>query len=114
MVVPAVMPVATPVVDDIVAIPVEELLHVPSNGPLKLVVVCPIHTCSVPVIGSGMAFTVTTAVTEQPVPSVYVTIVVPVDMPVIAPVIASTVPTAGVDDAHVPPGVVVVKVPVEP
>jgi hypothetical protein len=113
-VVPDAIPVATPVVAEIVAIPVNELLHVPGNGPLPQTVVWPIHTCNGPVIGSGIAFTVATAVTEQPVPSVYVTVVVPVVMPVIAPVIASTVPTAGFDDAHVPPGVVVVNVPVVP
>jgi hypothetical protein len=41
-------------------------------------------------------------------------VVVPVVIPVIDPVIASTVPIAGFDDAHVPPGVVVVNVPVAP
>jgi hypothetical protein len=103
-------PVTTPVPATTVATLVGLLLHEPPPVKLVSVVVPPSHTCKVPVIGNGTGFTVATAVLKQPVPSVYVIVVVPLEIPVSTPVVTSIVPTAGVVLAHVPPGVVVVSV----
>ena len=61
-------------------------------------VVWPIHTVSVPVI-VGFGFTVTVAVTEHPLLSVYVITDVPADTPVTRPVLF-TVATPGDADTH--------------
>ena len=64
--VPAVTPVTKPVDDPTVAIVVEPLLHVPPPVASLSVVVVAIHTCVVPVIEGGSAFTVTVAIAWQP------------------------------------------------
>ena len=65
--VPAAIPVTTPVDTPTVAF-VLPLVHVPPvTGSLRLVV-APMQTVAVPVIGEGNAFTVTTFVTAHPAP----------------------------------------------
>ena len=68
----------------IVALPLL-LAHIPPVGVDASVVVNPTHTFIVPVNVVGLAFTVTTAVLIQPVPSVYVIVDVPATEPVITP-----------------------------
>lgn len=107
-------PYTTPPIAVTVATPIAALLHVPGVVASVSVVVCPWHTCSVPDIGAGIEFTVTTAVTLHPVPSVYVTSHVPAATPVTAPVVAFTVATVAQLIAQVPPGVEVVSEEVDP
>ena len=59
---PANTPVATPVVEPIVATVGVALVHVPPVVASDNVVVAPTHTLSVPVIEAGSELTVTTAV----------------------------------------------------
>jgi hypothetical protein len=66
---PAVTPVATPVPDIIVALPLLAI-HVPPAVASVRGVVSPTHTWRLPFITPGSGFTVTVAVTIQPVPSV--------------------------------------------
>ena len=113
MVVPADIPVTTPVADT-VPITGVLLLHVPDGVAQASGVVCPTHACNIPVIDAGVGSTVTTAVTLQPVPTVYVTIHVPEATPVIAPVVVFTVAMVGHTQDQVPPGVAVVSDPVFP
>jgi hypothetical protein len=70
--VPSDTPLTTPVVLPTEAIPLADELHVPADGVLPNVVVAPIHTLRVPVIGEGIAFTVTIVVSNaaQPEPTV--------------------------------------------
>jgi hypothetical protein len=115
--VPAVTPVITPAVL-MVATDGVLLLHVPPVVVLLTVVVSPAHTCSVPVMAAGSGFTVTVAVRIQPVPSEYVivavaAVVLPVSTPLTVPV-ASTVATAVLLLAQVPPAVVVLNTVVAP
>ena len=67
IVVPAVRPVTTPVETPIVATPVLPLVHVPPLVASVRVVVAPTQALSVPPMAAGLAFTVTTVVTRQPV-----------------------------------------------
>jgi hypothetical protein len=69
VVVPAVIPVTTPVAET-VPTAVVLLLHVPDGVTHASGVVCPTQACNVPVIGAGTGSTVITAVTLQPVPTV--------------------------------------------
>ena len=68
MVVPADIPVNTPVDEFIVATPVEPLDHTPPVVASVNVVADPIHTAEAPLIAAttGKAFTVTNAVCEHP------------------------------------------------
>ena len=59
---PAASPVTKPDVGSTVAAPVTELVHVPAPGVVLSAVVIPSHTVSVPVIGAGVVFTVTSCV----------------------------------------------------
>lgn len=68
--VPAEVPYTTPVADPIVAIAGALLLHVTPDVASLSVVFCPIHKDVAPVIGAGIAFTVTILVAMQPVVSV--------------------------------------------
>ena len=70
VVVPAETAVTTPVVEFTVATPVLLLTHVPPATELLSVVVPPLHIPSVPVIGDGPAFTVSTLVAGVPQPVV--------------------------------------------
>ena len=67
VVVPADMPVTTPVVGSTVPTAGTLLLQVPPGEDEVSVVVSPTHTLAVPVIVPGPAFTVTVAVAKQPV-----------------------------------------------
>lgn len=60
------IPVTRPVATSIVAIAGVLLAHVPPPVALASVIVCPTHTLLGPVIAPGNAFTVTSAVAEQP------------------------------------------------
>lgn len=68
VVVPVVIPVTMPVVAPTVAIAGLALVHAPPGVVVVSVVVLPIHTVPAPPIGEGIAFTVTIAVTVQPLP----------------------------------------------
>jgi hypothetical protein len=63
-VVPAAMPVTSPVVELIVALAGELLAHVPPAVASVSVTVAPAHTVNVPAIAAGAALTLTTA--ERP------------------------------------------------
>ena len=66
--VPAATPVTIPVTEPTVALAVLLLVHVPPVVTSVNVVVVPVHTFSVPVIGlTDVGVTVTTVVTSQPV-----------------------------------------------
>ena len=109
--VPAVIPVATPVVALIDMLPLG-VLHVPPAGVALSVVLLPIQTVSVPLIVPGAALTVTTADVLQP-PAVYTTVAVPALFPPIKPGLSSVATVVGVTD-HVPPVVVLLSVVVRP
>ena len=68
--IPAAIPVTSPLDEPIVAVVVGVIPHNPPPAPSPKVVVCPTHTCIVPVIAVGAVFTVTDAVALQPVPNV--------------------------------------------
>jgi len=110
------VPPDTPVITPpavIVATAGVALLHVPPPVASLKVVVEPAHTVAVPVMAAGNGFTVTVAVTKQPVPRVYDMTDVPADTPVTTPP-AVIVATAGVALLHVPPPVASFNVVVEP
>lgn len=67
VVVPAATPVTMPVLLPTVAVPADELLHVPPDVVLDKDVVEPTHTMLVPEIAAGDPFTVTVA-NEAPQP----------------------------------------------
>ena len=108
------MPVTTPVVAFTVATAVLPLVHEPPVGLLPRVIVAPSATGVLPVIAPGSGFTVSTAVEIQPVPKVYVMVVVPPAMPVTKPVVVFIVPAAGLLLLHVPPPALFVRVPLVP
>ena len=62
VVVPALIPVATPDVTLIVALAVLLLLQVPPAGPLERVVLAPAQTVSIPVISAIAPYTLTLVV----------------------------------------------------
>jgi hypothetical protein len=98
-----VVPTDTPVInppDVIVATPVTEDVHVPPAGVPVRVVVPGKHMAGVPVT-VGVVPTVTLNVDVHPL-AVYVITVVPFVIPVNTPEV-DTVPTAGVEELHVPP-----------
>jgi hypothetical protein len=88
------------------AMPALLLLHVPDGVVLLNVVVWPRQTVAVPVIAAGVTNTVTIAVAEQPVPTVYNIVVVPAERPATTPVAGSIVPTVKILLLHVPPALV--------
>jgi hypothetical protein len=67
VVVPAVMPVTMPEVIPIVAMPVELLVHVPPIAASLSVVVLPMQTLVMPVMGGGGGVTVAIVAIAQPV-----------------------------------------------
>lgn len=67
VVVPADMPVATPVEDPMVATDGVLLVHVPPEGAPNSEVTAPVHTEAMPTIADGIGFTVTARVVLQPV-----------------------------------------------
>jgi hypothetical protein len=70
VVVPAEVPVTTPVVSTAVATSTLLLLHVPPVVALASEVDEPIHACVLPVIGAGVTFIVNVAVDAHPVVTV--------------------------------------------
>ena len=95
------------------------LLHVPPDVVLLKDVDNPWHTLVVPVIATGLALMVTTAVVLQPVAvSEYVIVVVvkepPPLTPVTTPVVDTTLPSAGILLLHRPPAGVEFNVVVKP
>jgi hypothetical protein len=63
------------------------LIQVPPAAVSANEVVEPTHTSGVPVMAGGKGLTVTSAVIEHPVRTVYVTVIVPGVTPVTTPVI---------------------------
>ena len=112
-VVPAEIPVTTP---EELMVPTAGLLllHVPPGVAELNVVVSPIQTSSVPVIGSGNGLTVRVFITIQSVPKPYVMLVVPADSVVTNPVVKPIVATLGLPLIHVPPKTASVHVVVCP
>jgi hypothetical protein len=113
--------VTTPLFASIVATAGVALLHVPPLVVLVKVVFEPKHIAVVPPIADAICCSVIVTVVvavdalHPPVAAiVYVITVVPVDTVVTTPVFASIVATAGVALLHVPPGVVLVNVVLEP
>ena len=111
--VPAIEPVTTPVVGDMVALPLL-LLHVPPAGVEFKVVVKPTQTLVVPVIVVGFGFTVTTAVTDGVQPVEYEIVAVPARLPVTTPVNEPTLAVAEALLLHVPPVTASVKLVTNP
>ena len=68
-----------------VALPGELELHVPPGEGSVSAVTAPSQIVAVPEIGDGVGFTVTVAVTKQPVPRIYDTVVMPAITPVNTP-----------------------------
>jgi hypothetical protein len=96
------MPVTTPEALT-VATAVLLLLQAPPDVAFASVVVRPTQAVSVPVIVAGSAPTVATVVTEHPVNSLYVIIVVPAATPVKTPEVTPIVAVVSVPLFQVPP-----------
>jgi hypothetical protein len=96
-----VLPVTSPVVLFTVTLP-DGLLHVPPAGVALSVVMLFTHTVRVPVTGVGTEFTVPVTVMKQPLPMVYVNVVVPEVMPQKEPALVIE-PTAGLLLVQIPP-----------
>jgi hypothetical protein len=64
--VPALAPKTKPDVNPTLALVVALLLHVPPGAELPSNVEVPTHTDNIPVLASGIGFTVTSTVREQP------------------------------------------------
>ena len=62
-------PVTTPVPVPTVATVVVLLVHLPPAVPSLSVPACPTHSVVIPVMGSGLAFTVITVLVIHPAPS---------------------------------------------
>lgn len=112
-VVPAAIPVATPLPPLIVATAGVPDDHVPPVGEPDMVVVLPAQTAA-PLTGEGSGLTVAVMVRKQPVGKVYVTVDVPVAIAANTPVVTSMVPTEVAELAQVPPVGVLLKVRVSP
>lgn len=89
------MPVTTPVALFTDAFTGWLLLQVPPDVVQASVVVLPLQTLVVPVIGAGVVFTVTTLVLVQVLVAVNVMMAVPAEMPVTTPDQVPTVATLG-------------------
>lgn len=98
------------VVPVIAAIAPSELLHVAPEVAEVSTVVLPIHNISVPLIGFGIAFTVTDFPTRQPVGIVYRIVVAPPARAIALPVTESIVITVVEVLLHTPPLIVSVYV----
>jgi hypothetical protein len=115
--VPVLIPVTKPT-GEIVATPVLVLLHTAPDVLDDKVVVLPVQILLIPPdITDGTGLTVTTAVLEQPVAKVLVTIATDIPelntiTPVSSPVLALIVATDGLLIDHVPPEGVAVSVAV--
>ena len=118
---PGDIPVNTPVIGLMVAMPGLPLLHVPPGTELDSVMELPTHTAHPEVdgqmIGPGVGFTETFITEKQPDPGIEnVIVVTPAAMPVTTPVV-DIVPTPGLPLLHtpiVPGGAVAVNVVVWP
>ncbi len=108
---PTLNAVSKPVVELMVAFVVSLLVQVPPDVACVIAAVKPLHTPDGPLIAPPIdAFTLTCTTAMQLLVPVYVMLLVPPDTPVISPVSESTVTTAGLPDAHVPPVGVAVSV----
>ena len=117
MVVPAELPVTTPVVavtDPTVAIAVDPLLHTPPVVDSVSIVLRPLHTVVVPINGAGRGLTVMVKNLAQVVGNVYIMFGLPAATPVTTPVEGFTVASPVLLDVHVPPEIELVKVMVKP
>lgn len=100
---PGVMPVTRPVLGNTVAIAGALLLQLPPGVGSVSVVVNPTQMLDKPLITPGRGFTVTIAVAEQPVGSVYEIVTVPAATPVTTPDDDPTVAIRTLLLLHVPP-----------
>ncbi len=111
--VPGVRPVTTPV-PETVHTTVLVLAQATKGVVVLSVMVLPAHTVVGPVIGAGMAATLTTVVVIQPPEEVYVMVAVPgagvADTPVIRPLPLTMEAIALLLLLHVPPGVAELRV----
>ena len=114
VVVPGYIPVATPLLGSTYAGEPGTAHQVPPAGALVKFVVSPWHIWGLPMMVSGSGFTVIMTVALQPVPSAYVIYAVPPDIPVTNPVVAPIVAFVMSLLAHVPPGVELLSVVVNP
>jgi hypothetical protein len=110
------VPFATPetIPDTVPTVATNKLLlpHVPL--PLSVnAVVCPAQTLPVPAIAGGIGLIVSDTFVEQPVPSVYVIVVLPFVIPVTVPV-DPTVANDVLPLVHTPPLVLSLNVTVDP
>jgi len=110
--IPAVPPVTTPA-PLIVATEVGVLLHTPPVVASLSVIVVPLHNDVAPMMPAAPAFTVTVAVTVQPLPSEYVITEVPGALPVTVPVVLMVAVTV-LPLVQVPPPAVLPSVVVPP
>jgi hypothetical protein len=102
LLVPAFIPVATPVAVIIEAIVVEPLCHVPPAVAEVSVVEVPVQIANVPLIGLTIALTVTLVFLKQVFAAVYLMVVTPVATPVTCPTTFTDAPD-GLLDTQVPP-----------
>lgn len=100
--------------DPMVATPTLPLDQVPPDGDEANVVVAPVHTFAVPVIGLAEVFTVITKVAKQPPLSVYVITAVPPETPETMPLMEPTVAIPVLPLVQMPPVGDDVKAVVEP
>ena len=107
MLVPAAMPVTTPLLLPIFIL-VLLLLHIPVALSVSAIV-CPMHTTEGPLIAGGSAFTVTILLTAHPAGVLYDTVSVPVLIPASIPAVL-IVPVVTGMQLHVPPASVRVVV----
>jgi hypothetical protein len=114
IVVPAAIPFTTPVVLFTVPTAVLELLQVPPVAAIARVVVVPVHTVALPVIGAGAALTVSTRVTLQPVGNSYTMVTIPDATPVTTPEDEPTIAIEVLLLLHAPPGVALLSAVVKP
>lgn len=104
MATPADKPETTPVVMPAVAMAVLLLLHMPPEGASLSEINEPAQTDDAPEIAPGNGSTVIKKVATQPVGSVYLIVVTPVDTPVTIPLPDPIVATPVLLLDHVPPG----------
>lgn len=107
--VPDVIAANRPEVASIVPTALAALAHVPPEGVLLNVRVSPTQTAAVPLIVAGNGLTVNVAEREQPVDSVYETVVVPAEIAETTPAV-DIVATPVVLLVQIPPDVVFVSV----
>ncbi len=106
-------PVSTPTLSMLAIAGLDEV-HIPPVPDVASTTVLPAQTVDGPDMVPAEAVTVTTIVTEQPLPRLYVINVVPGATPVTRPVVTPMVATDSALLAHVPPAGVLVSIIVLP